>query len=554
MSVPDTNTFTLQDVVNELIPFVDTLVGCFAVAIDGEFDPAYKGSKDRQSNFRNYGLGLKWIHLEPYPGCDTGHVWRNANITNPPAGDQAAWDSVHDALTGYGVVTNTDNLIRAAKRGKGGGSYDMFISRTLMSFDMRLVPSSLSILAIKIVSRCTSRQGIDIIGGFYVWYDCTIVTDDYDPAGKFLYPLATKNNEDWIQGDASTVKDIGSANSTEISNINSRKEELFGVMIAHYKDYEDSLPQADHYVWIWRDGTEIGDYIWKPQLRLQYLGVHILDISVTLWKPGVDADGMGLYLVASEGNNWSTLVSSGDTWLIVGVPTTGNGTRWVSIHVTANTGAPRDGSVTFESSSADKVLMVSQAGVPECYGTPDPYAAPYRDQDQFIQVIVYPSTNNWVASFVDTGDGIGWIHFVGGNTGMGDGDFTINVDDNDGVARSCDIKLDSDLAADYFVDVDQDPGGITGGALAIDNQSNSSDSININVTPDTMRTTSIKVDTGDGTTWFTITLGGTGIGDFTLEVELTGTPPTSNKSAQVRIDDNASGIHELVSVNYTYID
>jgi len=57
MAVPDTNTFSLQDVVDEfdkLNPQPDDLVDCFASASAGAFDPAYEGSKDRLSNFRNY--------------------------------------------------------------------------------------------------------------------------------------------------------------------------------------------------------------------------------------------------------------------------------------------------------------------------------------------------------------------------------------------------------------------------------------------------------------------------------------------------------------------
>ncbi len=57
MAVPDTNTFSLQDVVDEFVkvsPQPDDLVDCFANASASAFDPAYEGSKDRLSNFRNY--------------------------------------------------------------------------------------------------------------------------------------------------------------------------------------------------------------------------------------------------------------------------------------------------------------------------------------------------------------------------------------------------------------------------------------------------------------------------------------------------------------------
>tara|TARA_R110000796_G_scaffold181330_3_gene297954 strand:- start:3074 stop:3493 length:420 start_codon:yes stop_codon:yes gene_type:complete len=55
MSIPNTTTFTLQNVVDEIGPTTDDLVDCFADAISAAFDPAYAGSKDELLNFRNYG-------------------------------------------------------------------------------------------------------------------------------------------------------------------------------------------------------------------------------------------------------------------------------------------------------------------------------------------------------------------------------------------------------------------------------------------------------------------------------------------------------------------
>jgi hypothetical protein len=52
-SVPDTDNFSLQDVVN-VIGGPGSLVACFTYAVDSYFDPAYKGSKTSLLNFRNY--------------------------------------------------------------------------------------------------------------------------------------------------------------------------------------------------------------------------------------------------------------------------------------------------------------------------------------------------------------------------------------------------------------------------------------------------------------------------------------------------------------------
>lgn len=58
MAVPDTNTFSLQDVKIEIEAgsggTTNDLVTAFANALASGFDPLYEGSKDRLLNFRNY--------------------------------------------------------------------------------------------------------------------------------------------------------------------------------------------------------------------------------------------------------------------------------------------------------------------------------------------------------------------------------------------------------------------------------------------------------------------------------------------------------------------
>jgi len=55
MPVPDTTTFTFQDVIDTVNPTTDDLVDCFADADAGKFDSNYEGSKNQLLNFRNYG-------------------------------------------------------------------------------------------------------------------------------------------------------------------------------------------------------------------------------------------------------------------------------------------------------------------------------------------------------------------------------------------------------------------------------------------------------------------------------------------------------------------
>ena len=53
-SVPNTGTFTLQDVINAIPLASGSLTNCFAYANSAGFVSSYAGSKDRPSNFRGY--------------------------------------------------------------------------------------------------------------------------------------------------------------------------------------------------------------------------------------------------------------------------------------------------------------------------------------------------------------------------------------------------------------------------------------------------------------------------------------------------------------------
>tara|TARA_R110000803_G_scaffold196905_1_gene260348 strand:+ start:80 stop:628 length:549 start_codon:yes stop_codon:yes gene_type:complete len=54
MGVPNTTTFSLQDVIDIVSPTTNDLVDSFADAVANKFDPSYSGSKNQLLNFRNY--------------------------------------------------------------------------------------------------------------------------------------------------------------------------------------------------------------------------------------------------------------------------------------------------------------------------------------------------------------------------------------------------------------------------------------------------------------------------------------------------------------------
>ena len=110
MSVPNTTTFDLEDVVNEVNPTTDDLVDCFADANDDFFDPTYEGSKNSLLNFRNYNAyyeGILYIVDKDY--VDSSEPW--SDITN-----QGVTTTNND---GY---TNSFNIVSQLLDSSGAGT------------------------------------------------------------------------------------------------------------------------------------------------------------------------------------------------------------------------------------------------------------------------------------------------------------------------------------------------------------------------------------------------------------------------------------------------
>ena len=97
MGVPNTTTFELQDVVDEVNPTTDDLVDCFADANASYFDSTYEGSKNQLLNFRNYGSGNALTQFSGSSGQNdvkflctqtvATSYWHNGAGTYPTVGD-----------------------------------------------------------------------------------------------------------------------------------------------------------------------------------------------------------------------------------------------------------------------------------------------------------------------------------------------------------------------------------------------------------------------------------------------------------------------------------
>lgn len=164
MAVPNTNTFSLQDVVDEVNPTTDDLVDCFADAVASKFDPAYEGSKDRLSNFRNYGASGNLLEvITTSSGFPPVYV---AFINNNSSGAQTftyTWEYVGqsgdiDTTVTYGATTRspgytTPTLSETFESGdalafevpfffSGGNATTVECEFTLISASIDTVPSS----------------------------------------------------------------------------------------------------------------------------------------------------------------------------------------------------------------------------------------------------------------------------------------------------------------------------------------------------------------------------------------------------------------------------
>ena len=102
MGVPNTTTFTLQNVVDE-IDNDDNLVGCFNDATASYFDSSYEGSKNQLLNFRNYGSQNALTQFTGSSGqndikflCSqsiTTNYWHNGSATYPQVNDNVYTNS-----------------------------------------------------------------------------------------------------------------------------------------------------------------------------------------------------------------------------------------------------------------------------------------------------------------------------------------------------------------------------------------------------------------------------------------------------------------------------
>lgn len=138
--VPDTHTFSLRDVVT-IIYTANTLQECFDDSIDSYFDVAYKGSKDRLSNFRNYGPDPI---TELVLGTGTGNHRQLYAGGGTPA-SAALYDGlINDMATSPFITTQYTSRSTGdvGWQNESGGT----VARPFLEFDTSVIPDTATIL------------------------------------------------------------------------------------------------------------------------------------------------------------------------------------------------------------------------------------------------------------------------------------------------------------------------------------------------------------------------------------------------------------------------
>lgn len=185
-SVPDTNTFSLNDVRTVIgLPATASLVQCFANADDAGFDPTYEESKNSLLNFRNYEKQASNILFVSPTGGTTGYEAGSTQLfvdsnTDWSATSNAAWLTISpDPRTGSGNANFTVNWTQ----NNGTSSRNGSIAITTTSGTPSRFATFFLIQNPEPMDPVTLAAGIDGNGACNAW-DNGITLTRYIPDGE----------------------------------------------------------------------------------------------------------------------------------------------------------------------------------------------------------------------------------------------------------------------------------------------------------------------------------------------------------------------------------
>jgi hypothetical protein len=231
MSVPNTNTFSLDDVRVELgLAHPTSQSVCFATAVDAAFDPVYKGSKDRLSNFRNYSHRISTT-FSLYSGGGSGEVYGQST---------SSWANVRGAVNGY---LDTSDPYRVGVFNDYTNSV-WEIRRLFLCYD-------LSGLAGKTIYSASLGVGIrSILGASYGVY--AVMASQGIPLnvghfGNIVFGSFAMSNNTIVTGASGCLNylRLDAANSSQLLNIQGAFGGLLKIALIHYYDQGNIEPAHD---------------------------------------------------------------------------------------------------------------------------------------------------------------------------------------------------------------------------------------------------------------------------------------------------------------------
>ncbi len=445
MSVPDTTNFSLQDVVDEILPDAKSLQGCFNEADTDAFDPAYEGSKDRLSNFRNYAH-RRWITIRPY--LYFGKDQESYAVKKELHSYHVNFAYVRSCFVGLPVILSGGD-IEISVRNFGGVYY---IYRGYLLFDLRGLQGTAVKVELYLRRTAFSDVGLDI------YIDRANWTEPLD-IGEFCSTIAlllSGGQSAYQQGDSSWVHKI-EATSGDMNTFNSvaMNAKLYTEMRHNY-DYNNNAPSLNDYLYrTYYNGASISQsLVYNAELRVKYTGLSFLSAYPDPCNLPIIASSERIFITANDQNNWTATVTIGSSWLSITGANTGEGSYKFEISFIANTvpNSPRSGEITIVSDDANNFIVnVEQEGT-RLTADPNPWYVDSSGDTQYITIEANP-TNSWVATVTI---GAAWLH-VSSGSGTGDGGFYLEADENTGGLRLGEATINHD-GSNYIVYVEQSAG------------------------------------------------------------------------------------------------
>lgn len=231
MSVPNNNTFSLDNVRTELGLASPTGLGaCFTASVDSGFDAAYKGSKDRLSNFRNYSHRVT-TGFSLYSGGGHGEIYSYS---------MSSWADARSAVNGY--LDTSDPYRVGVFNDDVNGVWTIW--RTFLAFNLGAL-SGKTIYSAKLeIGRRSVVGGSSSVYAVMGSQNLTLEIGDFHHLTFDDYAMT---NNSIITGESGCLDylRLEAANSTQLANIQSQFGGILKLCLIHQWDSSNTEPEDD---------------------------------------------------------------------------------------------------------------------------------------------------------------------------------------------------------------------------------------------------------------------------------------------------------------------